>query len=539
MSLTIRKPWLKAELAHLQANPQAAMIDGTLLRLRDHPIVYTALVSKIAGSALARCAEVGAGQADMIRVLRKYVVAADLGTLPAAVAEALPPALGPHKYVSFKQGYAWRDIEIDSWAALADLVVYELTSEVNYLTEIELAEMVMLSTRVEQSVDGAIERLSQCLSVPTLLLSGLTNMQIEALGADRSARLMQAARTAGGRVRDAYFEDEFRQHNKQYRPYMSELGGHSLQALSWPQDEVQLNLEKKIGLMHDLFQVAYDFFGNAEINDLVNNPLETAMRTQTGRNFFGKVMESRDNPGSSERSKAYAKSIGRPSESGPSYTTVRVCRINELMAAFKRLLGHFRSVLQDAPASPGNPAANAKASARALQISTGLVACTDSERKDLVWAMFAYWTLYYQKSMGPAHTFFEVREAAKQCGVVLTKHARYPTTQKMLVKMDLQGYAQTLSTRLRKRAHKLGQGVGRVKDIGELVLVTQQFPTFASGTPVSDILLAYRELNAQRAQLQALAGGAGVTRAAVDPYLPLINNALGAAAAQPALPDQE
>lgn len=511
MALTVTKDWMKQEFP-LYQRVLYLEVAGDKLRFKDNSHAYNALVTKIQGAVLAQCAAMGAARTDIVRVLHKYVS-------------------GDSVLTNVRAGAVRKDFDIDSWASLADLVIYELKSEINYLTEIDLAEMVAMSPRVLQSVTAAIKVLSTCLEIPQVLRLKITDADIDALsrgGHQTESTRAMAFKSAWGAVDDSYTESDFDVKHKHYRAFVGGLGQHSLSDLAtdgWI-DDMEWDFEKKAAVLHDLLQVVHDFFASQGVKAIFpQHPLQKSVNTLTGLEAgcisVKKVMEPRSGAVDG-RSKAFAKSRGRPSESGPSYTTVRVCSINNAVTSFAQVNKHFEGILEKLK---GTKSALEYQSAKAhiTRIRGVMRQLTDVERKDLVWAMFGYWTLYYRKSVGTAHTFFEIREAAKQCQVLLTHHDRYPTLDKMVTKMGLESYVPTLATRLRKRALKLGLELPGVKNDADLSDRTRAaFAPGGGALSVKQLLDAAKARDEQwdllRAQLSM--AGVSVRRGVPNPFEP-------------------
>jgi hypothetical protein len=510
MALVLKDTNLKKEFLLFQRALYFEMA-GDKLVFKDNAHAYNAMVGKIQGLVLAQCGALGVTTADIIRVLHKYVGAGDMRQ-------------------TIQTGAVQKQFEVDSWASLANLVVYELKSEVNYLTEIDLAEMVAMSARVKASVEAAGKVLSACLDMLWILHVRIKDVDltaVETAGHRDIAAKARVFRAAWGPVNESYTSEDFELGHKHYRAFVSEMGAHPLMDLApgASEEAVSAGFEKRTAVLHDLLQVLYDFFADDAVMRIYPHPLEKSVNTLTGTKpgrVYGTnpVMEPRSKD-VDKRSKAFAKSRGRPSEAGPSYTTVRVCSLNAAAGKVLEIAAHFDAFLEKAKATM--VAREYEKSKEAIvKARSGIRQLTEVERKDTVWAMFGYWTLYYRKSVGPAHTFFEIREAASQCGVVLTKHDRYPTLDKMVTKMGLEAYVPTLATRLRKRALKLGLELSVVKDAS--TMNERTLGGFAPGRPilVRDLVEGCRARDERWDVLRAQQSMAGVSvrRALPNPFVP-------------------
>jgi hypothetical protein len=163
----------------------------------------------------------------------------------------------------------------------------------------------------------------------------------------------------------------------------------------------QRNFQESVVVLHDLLQIAWSFFdGIGHLNlPAADRPLAASILAPGIRaNDKGKldgIIAPVDTRVMFE-AVAFAKRHNLPVEVGPSMTTVRFCQINELVKKTS-LLGHYRQE----PLS-------------------------SDERKHLVWAIFAYWTIHYPKAFGSAHCFFFVNCSALQLGAELAPFGQYP-----------------------------------------------------------------------------------------------------------------
>ncbi|NNB88924.1 hypothetical protein [Corallococcus exiguus] len=512
MALTVSRKWLEQERYFWLFQEKFFVHEGNKIYrhkvksqndkfvFRDTESVYTTLANKIQSMVLPQCANFGATRADLIRVLHKYVSS---GHTRELVIQSVQPgndnahsrqieAANTYRGVhhNLQTGAVRKEFEVNSWQSLANLMVYELKSEASYLTEIELAEMVAMSSRVAASLDAGINVLASYLDLMVTLKSHIKKTALDSL-VRKSNAAAQATACLGwwddrddrdDSVASSYTSSKFKLDHKHYRAFVSGLENLPLGGM-YADD-----FEKKAAVFHDLLQVVYDLFAKDEASP---HPLEQAnMKTQTGFKLFGLMedMEPRSKKDVDARAKAFAMGEGRPSESGPSYTTVRVCSINKAHDKFLEIINGFEEILREAKkAMAANDFEMSKLSIATCR--SGIRPLTAVELKDTVWAMFGYWSLYYRKSITTAHTFFEVREAARQCGVSLTGKAAYPTRDEMVREMGLSAYAPSLATRLRKRAFKLGLELPLVKNAKEFDAKT--LAGFAKGPiPIEELLKA-------------------------------------------------
>lgn len=146
--------------------------------------------------------------------------------------------------------------------------------------------------------------------------------------------------------------------------------------------------KRSVVLLHDLLQIAWDSFSGPA----ASKPLAAPLEAQTGPMEMKKV-----NMQVMKQASDFLKQHGLPVEYGPSMTTVRFCQINNLRAKCK---------------SPTHPYEEPP--------------LTKFERQCIVWGLFSYWTLFYQKSYGQAHNFQFANNSAEQLGCGMAPVNSYP-----------------------------------------------------------------------------------------------------------------
>jgi hypothetical protein len=398
---------------------------------------------------------------------RNYSVAYDtiIASIKATVTGACGTATNSDMSTRVDEGTLKKDATVGSWDELAQLVIYEFKSEGNYLSELALAEVVMGSPLIEAAYNKALRSLHECIDQFGVMLLLLAKKE------PSNAAIM----TFRQEMRKMYYTTEFKIAYKHYRGFFPGNAGMSLKEAA-ELDVSQLELSQKIALVHDMLQVVWDFykawieegfpiddwpskfmkssFLSNEVSLL--HPLSKPTKAQTGeqtkniiiKTWVEPVMEDRKLPGVDERAKQFAKSKGRPSEAGPSFTTVRFCSINDSIQAFKHISRSLMTKNNDAIAE-----------------------LTKQEITHLVWGIFGFWSLHYRKSVGPAHCYFEIQEAAKQCGFPLSASEGYPDASALKVTLKSTSAPGTAS-RLRQKALKFGLEQSIIKNDSEMTSTT-------------------------------------------------------------------
>lgn len=435
------------QLMLLEVHRNAAPPKPAQYRFKPLSLVYNALFERVLPTQAVKNSPVGVKKPDVIRILNKYLSNED-GT-----------SVGSSTLHRMELGQQKKEFTVDSWEQLGELIVYELRSEANYLKEIELAEVALASPVVEQAYNKAYKLLHACIRHSLDLLPALTKKL-----PSKKAVIEDLGYNAVVWFQDNKFDLAF----KHYRAFYPELENMSLYSASM-KDEDELELDQKIALVHDMLQVLWDIYKVWIEEGLAvsalwpgslgsEHPLSRDVKTQTGVQTWGlgrlswqaPVMERRREKGVDDRSKKFAKSEGRPSEAGPSYTTVRFCGINTMVSTLQHVSGKL-----------------------GVKMPERIAALGKDELVGLVWGIFAFWSLRYRKSIGPAHCFFEIREAAAQCGVELAKGDGYP--EKGGVKVALKSkHAPNLTSNLRRRALLAGLEQSIIADYSKLDATTKQ-----------------------------------------------------------------
>ncbi len=308
------------------------------------------------------------------------------------------------KYLASKGGERWlltsgrlsKDFTVNSWDLLADRMIYELRSETYYDSELMMAMCVEKSHRIKASVDIATNRLHVAIRL-------LLKRQ------DLSSKARQVFEDDLGNT--AY--DPVTKHYHAFQP-----GSPSINALLLKGNKGR-SLEESVAALHDLLEVAFQLF--KQLSTVTSHPLIRQVKVTTAPN----TRRVRDQ-NTTDEAINFTLGRGLPTEMGPSYTTVRFCSINEV---FKHVSKTNRP--------------------RDL---------TKQELTDLVWAIFAYWTLSYRKSYSGAHCFFEVYDAARNFGIQLTANGQHLNVFQAQGKFSVSLSKQDLKV-LRSRQQRLREGL--------------------------------------------------------------------------------
>lgn len=315
-------------------------------------LVMGEIYNKIKGKVSSQC---GAGRDDVIRILRKYMLS------PTGNKQRL------------SQGRLDKNFTVESWNALADLVIYEYKSEKNYDVELELAMIIASSPIIERSVNKAIEVVAEVIG------SSLRKIDRGPYPEDYDYEWSPMLETSY-------------KASKTYHPFL--LGSPSIHGLVLKGDAGRRTLEEGIATLHDMLERVWRLYTNLTSSRLApSNPLARDGVTVTTGN---KKREARTHE-TEAKTKAYTRSLGIPTEMGPSFTTARFLSINRLLDDWD---GHG---VWPKPS-----------------------ALTNTELQHLALAIFAYWTLSYRKGYSGAHTWFDVADAARSCGLGFPDGLNYP-----------------------------------------------------------------------------------------------------------------
>lgn len=422
-------------------------VPEALYRFKPISLVYGIIADKLMTLASVHKSPVGVTRPELIRVLNKY-----LSSDPE-------PTNAESALYRLEFGRQKKEFTVGSWEEVGELVVYELRSEKNYLKELELAEVALASPLIAATYTKVCTLLNACIEHSLTLLVPLRKR----LPSSKTPLIEELEDEVDTWFKSTTFKVKF----KHYRAYFPELENYSLsEAVNDRLDE--LKPDQKIALVHDMLQVLWDIYtfwvkkdglGNSAVwPDFLDgeHPLSREMTTQTGVRKRGvgvlswqeNVMEPRGKD-TDERSKQFAREQGRPSESGPSYTTVRFCGINNLV----KTLRHVSDKL-------------------GVTLPPSIKELSKDERIHLVWGIFAFWSLRYRKSVTTAHCFFEIREAARQCDAEMAKGEGYPEVGP--VKAALRStHTPDLTSRLRKRALLMGMDQAIIADYSTLDSTTR------------------------------------------------------------------
>ena len=251
---------------------------------------------------------------------------------------------------------------ISAWDQVTDHIIWCVRSYKKYGYEIEMAMHAARSDMVRVSVERSIKILIEVIQQLLVTHEGMN--QVEWL--DKISN--HAANT-----------------QKVYFKYLPDKPTFKSLIIAGP----GRNFTRSVVLMHDLVQVAW----SALTMPRNERPLAGTIHVQTGESKM-EVLSSMTQMGTASK---YAKKLGMPVEYGPSNTTVRICRINNLRLWAKSEGAHL--------------------------VQPEL---KREERQHLVWAIFAYWTLFYPKSYDMAHNFHFVNNSAENLGCGLAPVNSYP-----------------------------------------------------------------------------------------------------------------
>ena len=279
-----------------------------------------------------------------------------------------------------------------NWRKIEDHFVYEISSFSSREYEIEMAMVVSLSTRVKDSVDHAVEIMLEVAQRALFPARDFTKMHSTMQFLQFLGELDKTAANA----RKMYYV------HLPDKPTFSKLIGSGTKGSGSGR-----TFKESVVLLHDLLQVTWDFFGEGSQQVPDNaRPLASGISVPVGIEDSDRIVQKPGRGVNMIFASDLAKSMAIPTEMGPSLTTVRFCQINN------------------------------------LQKTTGLLAkynvpkLTDEERKHVALAIFAYWTIGYQKAYGGAHCFFFVNNSASQLGAPLAPVGMYP---------DMKAFKQSLA----------------------------------------------------------------------------------------------
>jgi len=306
------------------------------------------------------------------------------------------------------EGVVQKDFTVTSWNALADLIVYEYKSESNYDQELKLAMIISQSPAVKQSVDTAIE------AVVEIIGSCLRRIDQGPYPEDHAHEFKPLHETA-------YTG------SKTYHPFLE--GSPSMHMLVIKGDSQTRSVTESAALLHDLLERVWRLYSNLVQSELAAaNPLQRPGVTIT----IGKRKIQPRSHTTEELTKAYTRKSGIPTEAGPSFTTIRFLSINNLIDDW----------VDTSVWSNRKPAK-----------------LTASQLQHLALAIFSYWTLSYRKSFSGAHTWFDVADAARACGVTFPDGVQYPDPKALAKRLGAPAWSTESQGILESRQKLLRQGL--------------------------------------------------------------------------------